>query len=579
MVQKDGTKHIRGRASEPEMPALPRNTYRTPFGFQFRVVVPVELRVAIGKREVKKSLGRDYRAAVSEAHAMAVRVDNLFSEARAQSVPHALGADSIEAFLRLPADKRLKPITEVTPELIAGLKSLWLSGLDADVSWRRAGLGVEEFDELSTNIAESKVVLAQALARGDTENYAPAVRSLLVGRGYELLVSPSDERRLVYELMSAFQQGYDVLEQRQAGRAVPTPVSPAAPLRAAWEVEAKSGVGITWDELLRHWKSDRDRPEKTVADVETFLASLRTYLPQATPVSLSRADVTNWLRNERVERGNKAKTLEKKGTLLGALFSVAVKDELLERNPFAGFDYSRFATKEGLAEDEEREPFTVDQLKRIFSSDEGVLGVTKASGGGGYYPRVWFPLVALLSGARLDEIGSLVVDDVKLAPVPHFVVLRAKTQSSVREVPIHPKLIELGFLTYVEDIRKAGGTKLWPTLNSRSEKTKDSEVFGKWFNRYIHDTLKMPSNVVFHSFRHTFKDMCRDALIPREVHHAITGHADDRDSKNVGDEYGRGVSLEVKLEQMSNIKLPFKIGRPHRLKTAEKPPRKNVGVD
>ena len=65
----------------------------------------------------------------------------------------------------------------------------------------------------------------------------------------------------------------------------------------------------------------------------------------------------------------------------------------------------------------------------------------------------------------------------------------------------------------------------------------------------------------------------------REVHHAITGHADDRDSKNVGDEYGRGVSLEVKLEQMSNIKLPFKIGRPHRLKTAEKPPRKNVGVD
>jgi integrase len=68
----------------------------------------------------------------------------------------------------------------------------------------------------------------------------------------------------------------------------------------------------------------------------------------------------------------------------------------------------------------------------------------------------------------------------------------------------------------------------------------------------------MPSTVVFHSFRHTFKDMCRDALIPRDIHQALTGHA----KQTVGDTYGKGYSLEVKLDQMKNIKLDLAIPRP-----------------
>ena len=102
----------------------------------------------------------------------------------------------------------------------------------------------------------------------------------------------------------------------------------------------------------------------------------------------------------------------------------------------------------------------------------------------------------------------------------------------------------------------------WPRLRSNSEMVKDSEVLGRWFNRFIHDTLKMPSTVVFHSLRHTFKDMCRDALIPSEIHHALTGHLSDRDEKNVGDSYGTGFSLETKRSQLELIKLPFDLPRP-----------------
>lgn len=174
---------------------------------------------------------------------------------------------------------------------------------------------------------------------------------------------------------------------------------------------------------------------------------------------------------------------------------------------------------------------------------------------------MWIPLLALFSGARLDELGSLRIADILLLPVPHLVVQRGKTQSSLREVPLHPALIELGFLDYVRAVSAAAHASLWPQLNTRFATAKDSEVLGKWFNRFLHDTLKLPANVVFHSFRHTFKDLCRDALIPRDLHHALTGHSLGED-ENVGDTYGKGYSLETKLAQLSKIRLPLDIPKP-----------------
>ena len=64
MVQKAGTKRSE-RDEEKVMPALPSNCYKTPHGILFRIVVQKSLRPAVGKREIKKSLGKDYRQAIS----------------------------------------------------------------------------------------------------------------------------------------------------------------------------------------------------------------------------------------------------------------------------------------------------------------------------------------------------------------------------------------------------------------------------------------------------------------------------------------------------------------------------------
>lgn len=90
-------------------PCLPLRNHT----YHFRQSVPPELRSLIGKREIKKSLGRNYPAAVSLGKKLAVEADKAVCDARAQ-------------FDNLPVDPffsegirrtRPVPLTEVTPEL------------------------------------------------------------------------------------------------------------------------------------------------------------------------------------------------------------------------------------------------------------------------------------------------------------------------------------------------------------------------------------------------------------------------------------------------------------------------------
>jgi integrase len=70
----------------------------------------------------------------------------------------------------------------------------------------------------------------------------------------------------------------------------------------------------------------------------------------------------------------------------------------------------------------------------------------------------------------------------------------------------------------------------------------------------ITDPRKAPS----HSFRHLFKDLCRDAEIEKAVHDALTGHA----TTDVGDKYGKGFSLSRLHREINKIP-PFRVDGPH----------------
>ena len=77
-----------------------------------------------------------------------------------------------------------------------------------------------------------------------------------------------------------------------------------------------------------------------------------------------------------------------------------------------------------------------------------------------------------------------------------------KTQSGNRVVPLHPKLIDLGLLNYVTEIKNKNKTKLFPNLK-KSELSSYGTPISQWFGRYLKNLGIKKKGQNFHSFRHT----------------------------------------------------------------------------
>lgn len=197
-----------------------------------------------------------------------------------------------------------------------------------------------------------------------------------------------------------------------------------------------------------------------------------------------------------------------------------------------------------------RLPFDQADLELIFSQPM-FLDPTRWEG------RQWLPVIALYLGCRLEEIGQLLMTDFKsINGIRYFAITTLvddddeeieksiKTESSQRNVPLHPVLERLGFSAYVQRIRQAGHKRLFPDINSKRRKV--TSAYSSWFSRFKRDAGITSTRKVFHSFRHTFKDACRAAGIPVDIHDALTGHA----RSSVGDGYGLGYPPEPWRFQM-----------------------------
>lgn len=202
---------------------------------------------------------------------------------------------------------------------------------------------------------------------------------------------------------------------------------------------------------------------------------------------------------------------------------------------------------------EKRVAYSTEDLRKIFDGTEQFRE--------NYPARYWLPRLAAFSGARLDELGQLTTDDVRRKDGIDYVSINAdgegkslKTASSVRDVPLHPQLVACGFLDHVAARRAAGGGSLFPDLKP-DNLGKVTGSFSKWFTRHRRSIGIDDPRKPFHSFRHSFKEACRDAAIGEEVHDALTGHS----GGGVGRTYGK-VTLKAKAEAIRKIKLGVGFG-------------------
>ena len=205
-------------------------------------------------------------------------------------------------------------------------------------------------------------------------------------------------------------------------------------------------------------------------------------------------------------------------------------------------------------------PYSNDDLDRIFSTPvyTGRLSAARSSTKGCNIikdGKFWVPLIALFSGMRLGEIVQLQGSDLRQVDgVWIFDVNRSedenkkvKTDTSLRQIPVHKTLIELGLTNHHKD--KPSGSRLFPDISSGVNGFY-SHNFSKWWGRYGDTFAFGGQKKVFHSFRHLFADSLRNVLAPDYVLKAVLGHSD----KSVTSKYGHGASLAVRQSYVDKVK-------------------------
>ena len=257
-------------------------------------------------------------------------------------------------------------------------------------------------------------------------------------------------------------------------------------------------------------------------------------VPKHRPGKLRKArlpELVEWTRNHPDTVCISAATINKwltclQGVLNWARKNGVIPDELPWSDPVAGM---RLA--EGRSQ---RQPWEPAELSMLFASPIYLCRERPAGGKG--EAAYWLPLLALFSGARLNELAPMRAEDIKHDPASgvHFMTVieddeagrSVKTETSLRAVPIHPELKRIGILELVDHRRQADGPKapLFPLVQPDS-KGNYGAGFSQWFGRYKRGLgIDNPSSV-FHSFRHGFKDALRAAGVNEDVNDALTGHS------------------------------------------------------
>jgi integrase len=312
--------------------------------------------------------------------------------------------------------------------------------------------------------------------------------------------------------------------------------------------EKRSGVSI--DDLFNYWLGQSEKRPRTVLDAKTAVRRLTNACGNQ-PASLLNKTAAIAFKDSLVKEGLAYATAIKNLGLVKSIFQVAVDNALLSTNVFSEVKILRPARQE-----KSRMPFTADELERIFSSPVFSSG-DRPKGGAGE-AAYWLPLIALMTGMRLEEIGQLTADDMKISEgIWCFDLVHEpeqgkhlKNDSSCRQVPVHPKLIELGLLDLISQAKKNKNKRIFHMLTSSGSRQLTAS-WSQWFGRYLRQIVGIQDKrKCFHSFRHTFKDFCRHAGIEKEYHDRITGHRSGAISDGYGDSHFPLKPLAVAIKKL-----------------------------
>lgn len=507
--------------------------------YQVRVMIPLALQPAYGGRsKLIRSLNtKDRREADRLATdvraALLAEFEQKARELNPQPVAHlspelgqTLGARIRASMLRWDEALRDDP----------AMASLWLQFTDATSSARLSQLTIgpkpsaeapldallrsSPFDGLSPSQLvklaqvnrEASALAGQQLAARSLSAVLPLADSESRRMGLLIDWRAPEARPVLVECLRAYRAARTAIVERDEGNDIPTPqesvkVPPAASLRLR--------------DVFTRWKARKARSADSVNACSRALALFeqQTGNPPLRELTRAQGDAfCAWLQ----QQGTSSKTARDRLTWVKSLVKYAYRElEAIDRNPWDGLDIAHTT-------ESKRRPWTADELEKFFGQPiytrYELPKVSKAGGAAAY----WIPLLGLFHGARVSELAQLTVADIDTTgEVPAMTITnegegqQVKTAAGLRPIPLHSELIRLGFLEYVEALRKSGETLLWPQLPRRGGKP--GGFFSAWFGD-AKRSLGFGRHPDFHCFRHTVRTQLVEAEVAEPIIDRLMGH-------------------------------------------------------
>ena len=318
--------------------------------------------------------------------------------------------------------------------------------------------------------------------------------------------------------------------ERLAGRMLAASFDPVFASVGALNPPPPPAKALTFDTLLTDWKAER-----TYYEFQRALNRLAAHVKHSDPRRVTKADIVSW-KTALIGDGKDEKTTGNNLAAVRALYGWAQRNDHVAANPAVGVVPAKKAG---------------GKAPRLpFSDDEAKLILTAARAQQGY--RRWIPWLLAYTGARLEEVAQALTTDIREED-GHWILdvclgdgKVLKNEGSARLIPLHPALIEEGFLKYVRGLKPG---PLFPDAApdrfGRRGGTA-TKVLGRWLRGL---GITDPRKVAGHSWRHRFKDLCRRFGVPKDVHDAFTGHM----AGDVGSQYGLGFAVATLAEAISKL--------------------------
>ncbi|WP_353859758.1 site-specific integrase [Azospirillum formosense] len=253
-----------------------------------------------------------------------------------------------------------------------------------------------------------------------------------------------------------------------------------------------------------------------------------------------------------------ARTVQKHTIALSGFFGWCRDRGHIDDNPVT----RSFRYKKDRRAREQRAAWEAPELNKLFSSPiwTGCKSESRRSAPGTLMlsdALFWIPLIAVFSGMRLEEIAALRVEDVQTdSGIAFFDITPAggkllKTAAAVRRVPVHKELVDVGFLRYVEQQRRAKVERLFPELQPGGPDKRFGFYPTKKLSRYFDAVGILDLDV--HGFRHAAITGLQRAEVAEPIIRDLVGH---EGSGSETHRYSKGYPLPQLADALNRLAYP-----------------------